>query len=205
MRAPSDANCAFHPGALAAAICSRCGTFVCATCAHGSNGQWFCANCTSSVPVRAGLGERFLANLLDHLVLLFPSLFVFALAFGIGAVSLSDLKHDGDDAAAGVLVLASMGIAFLFFAAGAAAQIWAQLAWGQSLGKRLMNIKVVRLNGTDVELWRLLLVRNLAPVVISQACGLFGLVDALFIFGAEQRCLHDLMSDTIVVHHPRTS
>jgi hypothetical protein len=38
---------------------------------------------------------------------------------------------------------------------------------------------------------------------IAQLCGLVGLVDALMIFGDEQRCLHDYLADSIVVEAPK--
>jgi hypothetical protein len=41
--------------------------------------------------------------------------------------------------------------------------------------------------------------RSWVPFPINQACNFFGLIDALWIFGEERRCLHDLIAQTIVV------
>ena len=50
--------------------------------------------------------------------------------------------------------------------------------------KRLLGIKVVRLSGQPIELWRLILLRNIAIHAIAQLCGLVGIVDAVMIFSA---------------------
>jgi len=73
---------------------------------------------------------------------------------------------------------------------------------GQSVGKIAMKIKIVRADGTRADLFRLTFMRML-PVqlvtLIPAVGGLLNLVDALFIFGAERRCVHDLIADTKVV------
>ncbi len=74
--------------------------------------------------------------------------------------------------------------------------------YGQTIGKRLVGIKVVQTNGMRCELWRFFFLRAL-PVGILGNIPLIGvvigLVDTLMIFGQEQRCLHDLIANTIVV------
>jgi uncharacterized RDD family membrane protein YckC len=98
---------------------------------------------------------------------------------------------------------AIVGVAFavggLAFLGGCGAQIYAQLTWGQSIGKRLTGIKVVRRDGSPIELWRLILMRNLLLGVFNTFCNLAGLVDALMIFTQDQRCLHDYLADSIVI------
>jgi uncharacterized RDD family membrane protein YckC len=61
---------------------------------------------------------------------------------------------------------------------------------GQSIGKRLLGIRVVRMDGSPVSLARIVFLRNLVPELIGAGCSLFGLVDACFIFADNQRCLH---------------
>lgn len=74
---------------------------------------------------------------------------------------------------------------------------------GQTIGKRAIGIKVVRKDGDRVPLTRFIFLRYL-PVtllgVIPFIGGIISLVDALMIFGAEKRCLHDLIADTIVIN-----
>ena len=60
------------------------------------------------------------------------------------------------------------------------------------------------MDGSPVSLGRLFFLRNLAPTLLSSLCnGLFGLVDALFIFGEQQRCVHDHFADTKVIRVER--
>lgn len=72
----------------------------------------------------------------------------------------------------------------------------------QTIGKRLVGIKVVRTDGSRIGLGRIFLLRFL-PVGLIGAIPVvgrfFSLVDAGFIFGNERRCLHDLIADTIVI------
>jgi uncharacterized RDD family membrane protein YckC len=73
---------------------------------------------------------------------------------------------------------------------------------GQTIGKRMMNIKVVRFDGSRCALSRFIFARWL-PVALMGAIPLIGyavsLVDPLMIFRGDHRCLHDLIADTIVV------
>ncbi len=72
----------------------------------------------------------------------------------------------------------------------------------QTLGKKLMSIKIVRVNGSRAGLMRIFFLRGL-PIGILNAIPLIGyifaLVDPLMIFRNDQRCLHDLIADTIVI------
>jgi len=67
----------------------------------------------------------------------------------------------------------------------------------------MARIKIVMNNGDGqpgfVHAW---LLRAFLPGVIEAVPyvgGLFGLIDILFIFGDERRCIHDLMAGTKVV------
>jgi uncharacterized RDD family membrane protein YckC len=69
---------------------------------------------------------------------------------------------------------------------------------GQSIAKRMLGIKVVRTDGSPITLGRIFWMRNFLNTVLS-FIPLYGLVDALFIFGEARQCLHDKLADTIVV------
>lgn len=79
--------------------------------------------------------------------------------------------------------------------------------YGQTIGKKVMGIRVVRMDGSRVTFARFFFLRWLAVAVttwiataIAHALGnLVSLVDALMIFGAAHRCLHDYVADTQVV------
>ena len=84
--------------------------------------------------------------------------------------------------------------------------------YGQTVGKKVMGIRVVRMDGSRVTFARFFFLRGLAMGVISWIVSIVGLaihlhflgnlvslVDALMIFGAAHRCLHDYVADTRVV------
>jgi uncharacterized RDD family membrane protein YckC len=75
------------------------------------------------------------------------------------------------------------------------------LASGQTIGKKAMEIRIVDLEG-NVPVLNTLLARYAVyflPGLIPVAGGIFSLVNILFIFGAEKRCLHDQVAKTKVV------
>jgi uncharacterized RDD family membrane protein YckC len=73
---------------------------------------------------------------------------------------------------------------------------------GQSLGKLWCKIKIVRTDGRPVDFisgvvtreW-IMLVLRFVPAVGS----ILGLIDALFVFRVDRRCLHDHMAGTKVI------
>jgi uncharacterized RDD family membrane protein YckC len=73
---------------------------------------------------------------------------------------------------------------------------------GQTVGKWLFRIRIVRSNGDPVGLGRVLGLR-LAPVLFASFNTFAGVIvqfaDPLMIFGGARRCLHDQLADTIVV------
>ena len=73
---------------------------------------------------------------------------------------------------------------------------------GQTVGKYLLGIKIVALDGTLVALQRLVLYRYL-PIWLVGIIPLLGQIipfgDILFIFRSDRRCIHDLLAGTTVV------
>lgn len=138
---------------------------------------------TASAPADpAERGTRLGANVLDTLI------------FGVMVVMpmLVAAMFDPQQAA---LIMGLMLIGFI-------AWCWLTILYmkrnGQSIGKKLTGIKVVRSDGSPVSLGRLVFLRN----VVNMMFGMFpfyGLIDALFIFGESRQCLHDKIADTIVV------
>lgn len=74
---------------------------------------------------------------------------------------------------------------------------------GQTIGKRLVNTRIVHdAMGTVVPLSRSYGLRYLPLAVIAQVPivgGLFALVDCLFVFRSDRRCIHDLIAGTKVI------
>ena len=73
---------------------------------------------------------------------------------------------------------------------------------GQSLGKRLCDVRIVIENGEPPGYWRGVVLRSwvLLPLRVIPGLGyLVGLVDSLMIFGEGRRCLHDRIANTRVL------
>ncbi len=98
------------------------------------------------------------------------------------------------DAAAIFVALAWIGVALF--------DLLLLARYGQTIGKRALRIRIVRNDGTQAGLTRLVLLRigvmgliGLVPIVGT----LVQLADPLVIFGQQRRCLHDFIADTKVV------
>ena len=74
---------------------------------------------------------------------------------------------------------------------------------GQTIGKIFLGIKIVRDQSQDTAKFvHAFLLRSFVPWLIQAIPligGLFALVDSLFIFGADKKCLHDRIASTSVV------
>lgn len=73
---------------------------------------------------------------------------------------------------------------------------------GQTIGKKLLGIKIIRTDGDRAGLGRIFFLRFLVPGLIGAipiAGPVFSLVDPLFIFRESRKCLHDSIADTVVV------
>ncbi len=72
---------------------------------------------------------------------------------------------------------------------------------GQTIGKKALGIKIVDTNGNLPEKQHLIKRYGVyfLPGQIPVIGQIISLINVLFIFGPEKRCLHDLLGDTIVI------
>ena len=73
---------------------------------------------------------------------------------------------------------------------------------GQTIGKKLLGIKVVRVDGSPVSLFRVFFLRYVCNTILTLVPvfgSLYSLVDSLMIFGEARRTVHDRIADTIVI------
>lgn len=140
--------------------------------------------------VLAEVGDRLLAKLIDSAVYLVPVL-LFFMGGGVAAYT-----SGGDLNGAS---LPFLGLGGLLFLGITVYQIVLLSTHGQTIGKRLMKIKIVRVsdqqNGGFVTN---VLLRSWVNALLGFV-PFYGLVDILFIFSSDRRCLHDLIAGTIVV------
>jgi uncharacterized RDD family membrane protein YckC len=158
--------------------------------------------------------ERLGAKVLDHLVLLVPSLLVTAV---LVVVMVAVLSSGGDSIAAFVVIAPAVslwavvhaGIYYLY-------QVTYQLRAGQTVGKRVVGLRVVRLDGgvPDRSAYRrrflaenaswLVLVVPVLGFLVSSVSGIFQWLDSLWCLWDKpfQQCLHDKYAGTAVVRIP---
>lgn len=156
--------------------------------------------------VTADRGLRLVAVLLDGLVTSICALpGLFSLGTGFLGIVLAASRGQPPDLSAIDAGQMLLGFALLGSATFALAivQIVMISTRGQTIGKRIVGIRIVRCSTGAlpgfVHGWLLrsclIGIIGLVPVAGS----IFSLVDICFIFGANRRCIHDLMADTKVV------
>ncbi|MFY0573390.1 RDD family protein [Cystobacter fuscus] len=182
------AFCAQHAEQRAVTLCNRCGNYACEQCfqvAHDR--QDYCTACLPLIrPPLADRWTRFVAVAIDQVALIAPI---------FGCMFLGILLSNSSDTG---LIMLGLGVLGALGVAGY--QLYLLATVGQSLGKRMMHIKVVRTDGAPVDLARLIFLRNVVPVLIGMCTwNVFSLVDTLCIFTEQRRCLHDHIADTQVV------
>ena len=147
-------------------------------------------------------GSRLGAKCLDGLTVL-----AVMLAAGIVAaiaIPLLGLLHGTGDRHFG-LTIAALLAGLMGFLAMLALIIW-NCVWlqryGQTVGKRVLHIRIVRSSGERASLGRIFGLRY-APMILLGAVPYLGflitLADYLLVFRDSRKCLHDQFADTIVV------
>ena len=163
-------------------------------------------------------GARLLAASIDELILLgiaLPMLFG-AVRVATHAVlasmqtdstqidpSLIDTGQIESQIISGMLTGPGIVITVLALLAWCGITAWLVATNGQTIGKRMVGIKVVRTDGSPASFARIFLLRNVVnflPTFLPFIGLLYQLViDPIFIFQDSRRCLHDLIADTTVV------
>jgi uncharacterized RDD family membrane protein YckC len=149
--------------------------------------------------------RRFFASLLDGIIVGVTSALIYFIYYLITGKTISISSYSGinDVPFTKLLVyyiLINLILIFIFDTL-IPTYIWK----GQTIAKRLLNIAVVKVDDTDVDLSTLVL-RNLIyfinvfPIpVFKYFIQLIVLIDALLIFGEEKRTLHDRIAKTKVI------
>jgi len=141
----------------------------------------------------ASRGLRFVGALIDGFLVLAIAIPVVILYFAIAQPNMND--DTAGLQAQLVALLATMPINII--------QWYLIATSGQSIGKKVVKTRIVdNDNGSNPGFVRAVILRSWVVSLISSVpClgGIFGLVDILWIFGEEKRCLHDLMANTRVI------
>jgi len=136
---------------------------------------------------KAGRGQRLAAGILDSVIFAVGGVFA-----GIGGAAAG--RGDGG--------MVAMAVGSLIILALIVVNCVLLHQNGQTLGKKLLGIKIVRSDGGRIGLGRIIGMRVI-PMGLLGAIPYLGflisLVDSLMIFGVERRCVHDMIADTIVI------
>lgn len=162
----------------------------------------------------AGRGARLGARVIDWIIELIctvPGL----LMIGPDFMRIVTAAMQGHEPDASELNLTRLGMGGLLLAGGwllqLVVQVWLLSVRGQSIGKLLLRIRVVRLDDTKAGFVHAWLMREALVTLIGVVAGLlpfvgpillrpgFHLTDWCFIFRDDQRCVHDLIAGTKVV------
>jgi len=147
----------------------------------------------------ADRGTRFVSQLVDGL------LFLVVLVPGFIAGFQSGAFHGGNNTTAifRAFVSGPLGVVSLVAWVGLIAfQAYLVATTGQSIAKRLFKIQIVKLDGSKVNFVSGVLLRNWLMMILQQIPVLnmiLPLLDALFIFRQDRRCIHDLIAGTKVI------
>jgi uncharacterized RDD family membrane protein YckC len=148
---------------------------------------------SQSISKLASLSDRFFASLIDALImgtLTFVPLFIIYGFSGLFELrSQNELFYTLITFVAGQLVFLSI-------------QGWLLINYGQTVGKKFMEIKIVDLNGNLPSFGKVYGFRYLSMSIMPLLPGLGGLlslVDILCIYRKDRRCIHDMIAGTKVI------
>ena len=142
--------------------------------------------------VLAGRGLRLVGAIIDTVILL-------ALWWVVDMLTPLNL-YSPQMAEAGALTLAGYSLVSVLLLA--LVNGWLLATRGQTVGKMLLGMRITRRDGTAADMLRLVGLRyglSTLITVVPIVGAVYSLVDALMIFRADRRCIHDMIADTIVV------
>jgi uncharacterized RDD family membrane protein YckC len=190
--------CRNHPAVIEGLrYCSRCGGQYCSDCIVSFGDRLYCGPCKNE-QLRdmqsgidrtrlnyAGFGKRFGALIIDRLIVFAPLYVLFLV------VMFSTMDSKGEPSPWAMLLLIPMIFAMPLYDA-----LMIQYRNGQTIGKRALKLRVVRIDGSPVtagQAWGRAAMRFLLEGCIS----IIDYIPALFT--EEKTTLHDMASGTRVV------
>ncbi|MBF0198011.1 MAG: RDD family protein [Planctomycetes bacterium] len=142
---------------------------------------------------KASRGARLGAALLDGAVYLLAMIPLFILGTLSGTQNGEGLNF---------LSKIMIGVAIVAFLCIAIYNLILIAKYGQTIGKKILNIRIARPTGEKASFGRIFGLRIIVTGLIGAipvVGSFFPLIDNLFIFGSEKKCLHDYIADTVVL------
>jgi uncharacterized RDD family membrane protein YckC len=150
-------------------------------------------------PGLASWGSRAIAQIVDGIIIFIGAVIVLAILAALG------LTVDTDGGAAAFIVTALFAVLAFAIVALLYAPVLMSRTNGQTLGRMVVNIRVIRTDGGPITFWfavlREVVVKSLLVGALSSATfGLAWLLDVLWpLWDEENRALHDFVVSTRVV------
>lgn len=147
-------------------------------------------------PALASWGSRAIAQIVDGVIVSIGAVVLFAILAALG------LTVETDGGAAAFIVTAFFAVLAFSIVALLYAPVLMSRTNGQTLGRMVVNIRVIRADGKPMTFWfavlREIVVKSLLVGVISSATfGLAWLLDILWpLWDEENRALHDFVVNT---------
>ncbi|MCO7223213.1 RDD family protein [Pleionea sp. CnH1-48] len=157
------------------------------------------ANLVEENEIRNALASRWArlgASLLDT-VIVFALHVLFIYLTGIITDQLEGMSNGAQPDLTYTILVSLVGFAIYFLVNG-----YLLHKNGQTVGKKALGIKIVKLDGRKASFMELLAKRYslyFLPGSIPVVGPIFSLVNVLFIFGGQRRCIHDYVAGTKVV------
>lgn len=184
--------------------CSRCGELFCADCVVQIGGRTLCATCKAETmrDLRAGvptgylelatLGSRFAALLLDFIIVYTPlTLIMVAFMIPTFALAASDVAPDPTP----IFFILQMTLGFGSIAVWILYEGLMLERSGQTLGKKVLKIKVVTPEGHAITRKQAFLRAGIRQLFYMFCF----IVDYVTVFGQDRTCIHDQAAKTRVV------
>lgn len=140
----------------------------------------------------ASLGKRFLAALVDTIIMV-----IIIIPLTLFIVGAATFDPNQESTLMFELLMGLVGIGIYL-----AVNYRLIVRQGQTIGKKVVGIRIVNERGEVPELNPSLLKRYavyMLPGLVPLIGFLFSIVNILWIFGSERRCIHDLVANTWVV------
>jgi uncharacterized RDD family membrane protein YckC len=141
----------------------------------------------------ASLSDRLAAALIDILIVGVPIFSLVMIFFGFNRI----LEIAKENILVYTLIMLIVGQIFYLAING-----WLLYKYGQTVGKKFLEVKIVDLNNNLPELYRSYGLRYFVPALFPLfpfLGGLLSLADILFIFRKDRRCIHDHIASTKVI------
>jgi uncharacterized RDD family membrane protein YckC len=146
----------------------------------------------------AGFWIRFVAYMIDGLIVMTVSVFVISIA--VGVVILTDESLDLENPGGIVIAATLLVIAALIVINWLYEALMTSSPRGATLGKMALGLRIVRFDGTQLSFGRAT-ARHFAKVIVTPAVPLLlGYIMAGFT--NRKRALHDILVDTLVIKSP---